>query len=552
MKKATTLLLSILFLSLLLRLYGQSQTPPSLNWDEVSHGYNAYSVLKTGADQWGKLLPLDNFRAYGDYPLPANLYLTIPFILVLGLSQLAIRLPSILLGAFLVIPGYFLSRQLVKNKKIALLTALLLAVSPWTVLPGRAVFQSTIALFFFTSALALFFQSIKKPRLLPLAVICYGISAYSYHNARIVSVLLLPFLLFFFFRQILPRWKKPFKKLLFFSGGFLLLFFLPLVFILTSNSGRARADWVFLIDQGAINNIESLRNHSTFPQPLTRLAYNKVTYFATQGTLNFLGYFSPQFLFLSGGTQYQYSVPGFGLIFPVFLPFFYFGLFLLILKFVREKDPRLGIILLALIMAPLPGAITQGQDHVLRAALMVPFVVFACSYGLIVSLSWLKYKSRLAANLVKIIVIFSSLFTFSLYLRDLFLTYPSAYSWSWQYGYQEAVAFTKANYNRYERIIFTKKYGEPHEFVLFFWPWNPASYRNDPNLVRYYRSDWYWVDSFAKFYFVNDWEVKSKEASLVIPGKTLLVTSPGNYLGGQKIGTIDFLDGSAAFDLVSL
>jgi len=29
-----------------------------LNWDEVSHGYNAYSILKTGKDEWGKTFPL--------------------------------------------------------------------------------------------------------------------------------------------------------------------------------------------------------------------------------------------------------------------------------------------------------------------------------------------------------------------------------------------------------------------------------------------------------------------------------------------------------------
>jgi hypothetical protein len=80
------LLLLILAVAALARILFLSSNPPSLNWDEVSHGYNAYSILKTGRDEWGRLFPLSNFRAYGDYPLALNLYLTIPFIATLGLN----------------------------------------------------------------------------------------------------------------------------------------------------------------------------------------------------------------------------------------------------------------------------------------------------------------------------------------------------------------------------------------------------------------------------------------------------------------------------------
>ncbi|MBU2577901.1 hypothetical protein KKA69_03645, partial [Patescibacteria group bacterium] len=69
------LLVLILFFSFLVRIYSLEKIPPSLNWDEVSHGYNAYSIIKTGKDEWGITLPLI-FRAYGDYKLPFYIYLT--------------------------------------------------------------------------------------------------------------------------------------------------------------------------------------------------------------------------------------------------------------------------------------------------------------------------------------------------------------------------------------------------------------------------------------------------------------------------------------------
>ena len=73
-------LILIIVLGALLRFVNLSSLPPALNWDEISHGYNAYSILKTAHDQWGQFLPITNFRAYGDYPLPLNLFLTILFL----------------------------------------------------------------------------------------------------------------------------------------------------------------------------------------------------------------------------------------------------------------------------------------------------------------------------------------------------------------------------------------------------------------------------------------------------------------------------------------
>ena len=122
------LILSITLLAALLRFWQLDTNPPSLNWDEVSHGYNAYSILKTGRDEWGQWFPLTNFRAYGDYPLPVNLYLTIPSILIFGLNTFALRFPSALLGALSVLMTYFLVKKAFEKETVAILSALLLAL----------------------------------------------------------------------------------------------------------------------------------------------------------------------------------------------------------------------------------------------------------------------------------------------------------------------------------------------------------------------------------------------------------------------------------------
>ena len=146
----------------------------------------------------------------------------------------------------------------------------------------------------------------------------------------------------------------------------------------------------------------------------------------------------------------------------------------------------------------------------------------------------------------------------TLYHKD----YREKYSWSWQYGYEQVVKYSKDNYDSYDRIIVSKKYGEPHEFFLFYWPWDTAKYSGDPNLIRFHQSNWYWVDRFDKFYFVNDWEVVRPqnyefilESGSVVDCRPedvdcLLVTSPGNVPDGwTKLETIYFLDGKSAFEI---
>ena len=106
------------------------------------------------------------------------------------------------------------------------------------------------------------------------------------------------------------------------------------------------------------------------------------------------------------------------------------------------------------------------------------------------------------------------------------------------------VSEIKKIYPDFDQIFITKKYGEPHEFILFYWPWDPKSYQNDRNLKTDFHADWYWVDSFDKFKFINDWEI----SSLTLPPKSLLVTSPNNSPAGlHLLDTINYPDNKPVF-----
>jgi hypothetical protein len=279
------------------------------------------------------------------------------------------------------------------------------------------------------------------------------------------------------------------------------------------------------------------------------LIHNKVTYFTKVAVKNYLGYFSPSFLATKGGTHYQFSLQGFGVINPIELPFFYFGLFLLLCNITKQNKVS-KLVLFWLLVSPLPAVITRDPYQVVRATTMLPAVYLVIAFGLKGFSDMFSHIDKV--SLYKTIIMLSLLFSyFSFkYFDNLVRIYPEKHSQSWQFGYKEAIGFVKENYSQYDKIIITKVYGEPHEFVYFYTLFDPTKLISDPNLVRYQRSDWFWTDSIDKYIFVNDWEIKDKTKNL---HNVLVVAGPKSVPDkGKVLKTINFLDGTPAFIIVSL
>jgi len=90
------ILIGLTFIAALLHLYKINQVPQCLNADEAAFGYNAFSVLKTGRDEYGTLLPT-RFKSFGENKLPLLIYWTVPFVGLMGLSETSTRMLSILI-----------------------------------------------------------------------------------------------------------------------------------------------------------------------------------------------------------------------------------------------------------------------------------------------------------------------------------------------------------------------------------------------------------------------------------------------------------------------
>jgi 4-amino-4-deoxy-L-arabinose transferase-like glycosyltransferase len=540
------ILATILILSIFLRFYQPFTAnssgltiPPSLNWDEASLGYNAYSILKSGKDEWGRALPL-TFEAFGDYKLPGYIYTALPFIAIFGLSEFSVRLPSQIAGVFAVLLVYLISKRIFKDETTALFSAFLIAISPWHLFLSRIALEANLALTFFLAGLYLFLLDHQRLRYLILSSVLFGLTFFTYNSARVFMPLFLISLVVFYKKDLLTN-----KKLLMIPASILGVFILSAAILAVFQDSSSRYFWVTILDQGAINSINEARNNSNLPDILNRIINNRVVYFIKSFIINYLKHFSLPFLYFEGGSNHQFSIPNQGLAYILELPFLLIGL----VSILRKK---VGFILLAwLFLAPIPSAITREAPHVLRSIFMLGVMQIITGYGLVTSLK------RVENNIVnKTALSFLLLGLFGIcsfyYIRAYFSYYPKNESQSWQYGMKQMYEYLDNNslIRNEEKIYITKRYGEPHIFYLFYSGYDPRKYQNNSTLVRYERTNWRWIDRLDNLFFINDWEIKEK---LQNEKNFILVTSPGNYPPDSKVlYSINFLDGSKAFDIVRI
>ena len=125
-------LTAVLLLGAFLYSYKIDQIPSGLYVDEASTGYNAYSLLTTGKDEYGKSYP-SAMRFFGSYSPPLYTYLTMGAISFFGLNILSARFVSIVSGILSVLVFYLLLKNLKpeKSKATLILATLFFVLGFW-------------------------------------------------------------------------------------------------------------------------------------------------------------------------------------------------------------------------------------------------------------------------------------------------------------------------------------------------------------------------------------------------------------------------------------
>lgn len=544
MKKLLYILLGlIIVLAFFLRFYKVTEIPPSLNWDEVSIGYNAYSILKTGRDEWNQLLPL-HFKAYGEYKLPVQIYASVPGIAIFGLNELGVRITPVLYGTLTVLVAFFLGSLIFKSPWVGLIASFLLAISPWHIHLTRASFEASFATFWIALSILFLIKGFEKSKYFYISAVTFAIAIYTYNSARAFVPIFLSVIFLSYFKEIRKNLSKAFIAFAIF-----VILLLPLLPFVLNGEANARYKLVSITDDpGLIPRINENRGNSDLPNPLPRLIHNKVTYISFYFVRNYISHFSPIYLFISGAPHKQHHVQGIGQLYLFEAPFLIIGLFLLF----KQRHKYRFLLLSWILIAFIPVSITNDSiPHALRTVIVLPSYQLITAFGLFSVLQKLR-QSQTLLTFVSIVLMFVVLSSVGYYLYRYYFIYPQDYSKDWQYGYQQALDFVNKEAGKYNQIVFTRHYGEPHMFTLFFLNYDPYKFQNDPNLDRFETFDWVRVLKFNNFYF-PDLGDKGTQYSDIKNGeiKQLFIGKEGDFPPEiPRLKVIKFLDGKTAFEIV--
>lgn len=545
-KRIFTILWLVIILAFFLRFYKVAEIPPSLNWDEISIAYNAYSVLKTGKDEWNVFLPI-HFKAYGEYKLPAQVYASIPGIAVFGLNELGVRITPVVYGTLTVLLMFFLGRAIFQSNFVGILAALLLAISPWHIHLTRASFESSFAVFWLVLGVWLLVKGFSDKRWLIFSMVPFAITVYTYNSARVFTPLFL-FAIFLIFKGSLLK----FRRAIILAVVVFAALMLPLLPYFFSGDRNARFKLVSITDDpGLVPRINENRGNSGLPQPLPRLVHNKISYTSFYFVEHYLAHFSPDFLFISGAPHKQHHVQGVGELYWFQAPFLLLGLYFLF----KNKNRFRWLLITWVLLAFVPVAVTNDSiPHALRTLIAVPFYQVVTAYGIYVAFQLLKKKNpklQLPVGALLSVVVVVSVW---LYLDNYYNVYPKLYSRDWQYGNKQVVEYIKKHQSEYDQIIFTRHFGEPHMFTLFYLRLDPVKYQNDQGLIRFETFDWVRVLKFDKYYFPDLGDDGTRFTDIVSqnPGKKLLfIGKDGDFPNNlPRLQKINFLNGDLAFEIV--
>jgi len=566
MKKNLPIIL-ILILAAALRLFALDKFPAGLNADEAAIGYNAWSLIQTGKDEHAMSWPLV-FRSFDDYKPPIYFYLVVPFVKILGLNIWAVRLPSALLGIasvyllYLVVYLLFKKKTTdeschVKTNNFALITALILAVSPWHLQFSRGGWEVNAALFFILLGVWGFLKGLARPKYFFLFVTSMAISLYTYHSARIISPLIALTLVILFWRQLVhtaPNLSQLItnNRALITSVILGLLLSLPLASQLLSKEGQSRFTGVSVFsDTGPLWQALEMRRAHPSDTIAVKALHNQYLSYGLRFIKNYLSHFSPRFLFVTGDEIARSKVPETGQSYLFLVPFYFLGLFSLL-----KLDSKGKIFTLVwFLIAPMAASLTFQSPHALRSQNMViPLsIISGLGFSVVLNLLFRSGKKWLITIAIFILLFFGG-YSVARYLHLYYVHYPKELPYAWLYGFDQIADYVGQQYYNYDRIIISDRYDQPYILMAFFLKYDPKVLQQELVMTPRDKFGFSTVRSFGKLEFrqINYGEDKKLPNTLIISAdepvddKAVIFTinDPASHRMYKFISTIPSLRGT--------
>jgi 4-amino-4-deoxy-L-arabinose transferase-like glycosyltransferase len=486
LRQGSWLLAAILLVALIIRLWSLGSIPPGLTPDEAALGYNAYSILKSGRDEYGKILPLI-FKSFGDYKPGLYVYLNMPFVAALGLNEFSTRLPSALAGVISVWLIYLICRKLFEDPKIGYCAAFIAAVNPWLIYFSRAAWEANVSLTLTLTGIYFFLRSFEKPKLLFLSVSFFALTLLTYQGAKMSTLIVVAILAVTFWKEFKESFLLRNVKLTLLSAFWGILMSIPVILSLFG---------------GQVNRLK-IYSIFSYPRPEATLKaflaeggerVGDLNYYLFHPeTLNFVrvavgrwfNNFSGKFLFFDGDWANPVgSAPYQGILLLSDILLLPAGLYAI---FKSKLGKGRLFILLWFVFAPLSAALSRDEVNAARDLnLAVPLVII-CGFGLLETVKWLNSQkaSFLRFAGYGTFAVFY-LFAFIYFIDAYFIHVPAHNSNIWRYGYREAVRAIISLESKYKNIIVEQSFNQPYIYFLFY---KVMDNPKDFDLAKYQRGE---------------------------------------------------------------
>jgi 4-amino-4-deoxy-L-arabinose transferase-like glycosyltransferase len=470
MKWQNVLLIAIVLLALCLRFYKLEQFPISLNLDEVAIGYNAYSILKTGQDEYGTPFPLA-FRSHDDFKASVYIYATTIPIALFGLNGFSVRFFSALAGVFAVLGSYYLVKELVKNRKeylhLPLLVAFFLAISPWHLQYSRPSFEVNVATTMIIWAVWAYLKGFKKRNYWYLSAFFFVASIYTYHSTKLFVPMFL----------LILGWHarvyiKKYIQVVAISAVIAFLTLIPLLRFSLTEEGQLRFSGTSVFNTPTLierNNEQLLDQWRRGREYQAKIFHNKYLVGAQVFMRGYFSHFTYDLLFFGESGPPKNYTPNVGLLYLWELPFILIGSYQLF----RKKFPHKEVIIAWLLLSPIAAGLTWDFPSTTRTTTILPTWQILTALGVltIYTLSKARIKYFFMGSLGGLIIFF-----FCLYLHNYYRIAPLLYAEAWQYGYEEAVGFAEGHLDEVDRVVVSTALKQPQNFFAFYSKYDPQTY----------------------------------------------------------------------------
>ncbi len=510
----------ILLLAVVLRFWQFAKVPVALNRDEASLAYNSFAILKTFKEEHGSFLPLQ-IESFGDWKLPGYVYSLLPFLAIFGLEDWVVKFPSALASLGIIFTSFYLVKKWSKDELLAILTALILAITPWSIHFAKVAYEANLALFFWLLGFCFFeilLEQIKKKQTATkyslLVILCWSLTVFTYHAFQIFTPIMAIYLFVSNYYLFFDHFNK-FKKSLFVNLVF--LFFCAALFIF---SGFKQANTVkfsgLSIFENAHYNEQMFQDRQRFSNPSSmwaKLYVNDLSVIGQQLSINIFKVFSADFLFIKGGTNSSHNVSRVANLYPLQALLIIIAL----IFFIQEKKPWQKLILFMTLAAIIAPIITFDANHSTRAfALLIPLSVIS-AYGL--RKIWDK-------RLIFIPVVFLLVYSVYHFFINYFLIAPKLDLDSSNWYMKELTSQVWQKKDQRQFVVFSEVGTTPYIYFLYYLKYNPTLLTKN---LTYYNLDlegFRYAKSLENIYFINEKDVF----------KDLLKEKTGDFLYVSRVG----------------